>query len=485
MDNVIDKTKPSTLTNKQKEENIVNTENKQALDSIPPISNKSSDPPYASEVYAWYVVGILMIVYVFSFMDRQILGLLVGPIKADLNISDTQMSLLMGFTFALFYTIFGIPIGRLADSKNRTVIIAVGLAIWSLFTTACGMANRFVTLAMFRMGVGVGEAALSPSAYSLISDYFRPHRQALAISIYGAGIYIGSGLAYVLGAYVVGFANTADTVTLPVVGDVKPWQSVFFYIGLPGLLFTVALLTVKEPIRRGLKKTESAVKAASVPIKEVFVYIKDNWRTFFFHNVGFALCSFISYGSTQWVPTFLNRTYDYSIRSAGINYGYIVMIFGTAGIIFGGWLAGKFMERGYNDGKMRSALVAAVGHIPLGILYPLMPNAELALVVLCGAVFTAAMPFGVGPAAIQQMMPNRMRAQAAAIYLFVLNLIGLGLGPTAVAMTTDFVFADESKLYLSLVWVSTIFGVAASILLYLGMRHFRRSMDHLEKWQNT
>ncbi|MEX1033743.1 MAG: MFS transporter, partial [Cellvibrionaceae bacterium] len=233
--------------------------------------------PYPKEFYAWYVVLILMIVYIFSFMDRQILALLVGPIKADLDISDTQMSLLMGFSFAIFYTIFGIPIARLADSKNRVGIIAIGLATWSMFTALCGMSSKFWTLALARMGVGVGEAALSPSAYSLITDYFRPHRQALAISIYGAGIYIGSGLAYVLGGYVVGFTAGAETVALPVVGDVKPWQSVFFMIGVPGLLFTVALLTVREPVRRGLKKTGAAAKAVSVPIKEVIGYITANW----------------------------------------------------------------------------------------------------------------------------------------------------------------------------------------------------------------
>lgn len=459
-----------------------------SVNEVEAVSTETRDEekmPYPKELYAWYVVVILMIVYVFSFMDRQILGLLVGPIKADLGISDTQMSLLMGFAFALFYTIFGIPIARLADSKNRVGIIAIGLAVWSFFTAACGMTSKFLTLALARMGVGVGEAALSPSAYSLISDYFRPQRQALAISIYGAGIYIGSGLAYVLGAYVVGFAGDAETINLPVVGDVKPWQSVFFMIGVPGLIFTLALLTVREPARRGLKKAGSAAKAASVPIKEVLGYIKDNWRTFFFHNVGFALCSFISYGSTQWIPTFLNRTYDYSIRSAGINYGYIVMGFGTAGIICGGWLAGKLMERGYKDAKMRAALTAALLHIPFGILFPLMPTAQWALVWLCGAVFFAAMPFGVGPAAIQEMMPNRMRAQASAVYLFVLNLIGLGLGPTAVALSTDYLFGNESQLYLSLVLVSTVFGVVASILLYMGMRHFRRSIEHLEEWKRT
>jgi MFS family permease len=442
--------------------------------------------PYVKESYAWYVVGILMVVYIFSFVDRQILGLMVGPMKEDLGISDTQMSYLMGFMFALFYTIFGIPIGRLADSKSRRTIIAIGLIIWSMFSMACGFAGKYWQLALARMGVGVGEAALSPSAYSLITDYFRPNRMALAISVYGAGIYIGSGLAYLLGGIIVGFASGGDMMHVPLVGDVRPWQFVFFVIGFPGLLFTPMLMTIREPIRRGLKKARAGQEAAaSVPLGEVFSYVTANWRTFLYHNVGFALCSFISYGSASWLPTFFIRIHDFSRAEIGIWYGTIVIIFGTAGIISGGILAGKLAERGYKDAKMRIGFIAAATHLPLGLVFPLIPNSTLALLVLCPAVFTIAMPFGVAPAAIQEMMPNRMRGQASAIYLFVVNLIGLGIGPSAVAWCTDLIFKDEMKIHYSLSLVSTVFGSIAAFLLYKGMGQFRRSLEHKDEWHKA
>ncbi|MGH8561818.1 MAG: MFS transporter, partial [Nevskiales bacterium] len=195
--------------------------------------------------YAWYVVAVLMVAYVFSFIDRQILNLLVGPIRRDLGISDTQMSLLMGFSFALFYTICGIPLGRLADSKSRRTIIAVGIFFWSIMTAACGTARHYWQFFLYRMGVGVGEATLSPSAYSLIADYFPREVRATAISVYSMGIYIGSGLAFLLGGLVIKFAGQAEVV-LPVVGATRPWQLIFFMLGIAGILFTFAMYTVRE-----------------------------------------------------------------------------------------------------------------------------------------------------------------------------------------------------------------------------------------------
>ncbi|MFT4889045.1 MAG: MFS family permease [Pseudohongiellaceae bacterium] len=445
-------------------------------------ANAGKSPPYPHEGYAWYVVGILMIVYVFSFMDRQILALLVDPIKADLNISDSQISYLGGFAFALFYTVFGIPIARMADSKNRKVIISVGLATWSLFTMLCGTANRFFSFAVFRMGVGVGEATLSPSAYSMITDMFRPERMAIAISIYSAGIYIGTGLSSVFGGLVIGYAESLDNLTLPFVGAVEPWQYVFFAIGFPGLLFTLVMLTVKEPVRRA-NFGAGASAQTSIPFNQVVDYIRANRKTFIYHNVGFALCSFISYGGAYWIPSYLIRIHELTRQEAGLYYGTIVMVFGTAGIIFGGWLSGRMTINGQADSKLKVGMLAAMLHIPFGIIYPLMPDANLALLFLCPAVFTAAMPFGVAPAAIQQMMPARMRAQGAAVYLFVINLIGLGLGPTAVAWCTDYVYGDPNEVHLSLLWVSTIFGVLAAFLLWKARAHFKNSLHYLKEYE--
>ena len=220
----------------------------------------TSDPEsYPSTGYAWFVVGLLTLAYVFSFIDRQILNLMVKPIQKDLGISDTGMGLLMGASFAVFYTFFGIPLGRLADTRSRRLIICCGIAVWSLMTAGCGLTKKFWQLALMRMGVGVGEASLSPAAYSLISDYFRPELRSTAISVYSMGIYIGSGLAFILGGLVIGFTSEQESFVVPIVGAVRSWQLVFFVVGLPGLLVAVLMLAIREPARKGLRSSKRGV----------------------------------------------------------------------------------------------------------------------------------------------------------------------------------------------------------------------------------
>jgi MFS family permease len=205
---------------------------------------------YPSATRAWVTVAILMVAYVLSFIDRQILNLLVGPIRRDLMISDTQMSLLMGLSFALFYTVCGIPLGRLADTKSRRGLIAIGVLFWSAATAACGMAKLYWQFLICRIGVGVGEAALSPAAYSLIADSFPAERRATAISVYSMGVYLGSGIAFLLGGLVIKFASAQGDVMLPVLGEVRPWQLIFLILGAAGVLFTLLMLAVREPARR-------------------------------------------------------------------------------------------------------------------------------------------------------------------------------------------------------------------------------------------
>ncbi len=440
---------------------------------------REQEPPYPAESYAWYVVGVLMVIYVFSFVDRQILSLLVGPMRRDLDLSDTQVSLLMGTTFALFYTVCGIPIGRLADSRSRRGLIAIGVLVWSVMTAGCGLARHYWQLLLLRIGVGVGEATLSPSAYSLISDSFPPQRLATAISVYSMGIYIGSGLAYLLGGIVVGAVAGESEISLPIVGSIRAWQIVFLVVGLPGIVLTLALLTVREPVRRGVI---AGAATSSVPVREVADYMRANWKTFACHNVGFALLSFSSYGSGAWIPEFLQRTHSVSARDAGIWFGTIVMLSGTAGIVFGGRFADWLASRGRTDAKMASGLTAAIAWLPAGILFPLVDDLRSALLLLTLASFTSSMPFGCAAAAIQEMMPNRMRGQASAVYLFVINLIGLGLGPTAVALCTDYLFADDSALRYSLLIVATLAHLMAAVLLWLGLAQFRASLTRLERW---
>jgi MFS family permease len=436
--------------------------------------------PYPAPSYAWYVVAVLMIVYVFSFIDRQILSLLVGPIRRDLGISDTQMSLLMGFSFALFYTFFGLPLGRLADSRSRRGLIAAGLFTWSLMTAGCGLARQYWHFLVLRLGVGVGEAALSPSAYSLIADYFPPKKLGTALSVYAIGVYIGSGLAFLLGGVVVGLVSEQGTWTLPIFGAIRPWQVVFLAVGLPGVLLTAAMATVREPIRRGVKKVTRDGRPAAVPVREVWGHVRRNGRTFFSHNLGYSLLAFAGYGGAAWIPTFLQRTHGVSARDAGIWFGTIVMIGGTLGIVFGGRMADWMLARGQRDAMMRIGIYSTLLWAPFGIGYLLVPSAFWSLVLLAPAVFVGAMTGGAAPAAITQITPNEMRAQASAFYLFVVNLIGIGLGPTAVAMVTDYVFGDDSAVRWSLLVVGLVTHAGCIASLALGLKPFRDSLDRVE-----
>ena len=425
-----------------------------------------------SMAYPWFVVAILMVAYVFSFVDRQILNLLVAPIRRDLGISDTQMSLLMGFSFAIFYTILGIPLGRLADRWSRRGLIAAGVVVWSLMTALCGMAQTYLQLFLYRIGVGVGEATLSPAAYSMIADYFPPERRATAISVYSMGIYLGSGLAFLLGGLVIQFAVAQGAVSLPLVGDVRPWQVVFFVLGGSGILFSLAFLLVREPPREGV------LVHGSVPFSEVVAHLWLNRRTVLCHNIGFAMIAFCSYGTAAWVPSFFIRTFGWKAGEVGIIYGLIVMVFGCTGILFGGWLTDRWLRLGKTDAALRVGILAAI-IATIGGVYLLVGDGTLAAILMVPAVFALGMPFGAAPAAIVAIVPNQMRGQTAAVYLFIVNLIGLGVGPTAVALVTDYVFANDLALKWSMLIVGTVANLAAIALLWAGLKPYRDTIARM------
>lgn len=438
-------------------------------------------PDYASPAYSWYVVIVLTIIYVFSYIDRQILSLMVSDLKTGLNLQyDWQVGFLMGPAFAIFYTLFGIPFGRLADRVNRKGLIAIGLTIWSLTTAACGFAKTFMTMALLRVGVGTGEAALSPSAYSIIADYFPPKRVARAIAFYGMGIYLGGGLAYLIGGRVVAMVRQTEPWVLPGIGTIEPWQKVFLIVGLPGLLLLPVLwLTVREPVRKGLLKTGKK-SGAAVPLREALAYLKTQWRTIATHNIGFALLAFSSYGTSAWLPEVFKRVHGWGAADFGLVYGAIVIVCGSAGVLSGGFFADWLSQRGYADAKIRVGFIAAWIWFPTGIAFPLLASDWLAMLLVVPTVFFAAMPFGVAPAAIAELMPNNLRGQTSAIYLFVINMIGLAIGPLVLALMTDYVFDlarfGEAGIRYSLLTTTAIAHLGATILLWRCMRLFRQSL---------
>jgi MFS family permease len=437
----------------------------------PAAAEPTSQP---SLTYVWYVLGVLMVAYIFSFIDRQIFSMVVGPLRRDLHITDTQVSYLQGLSFVVFYTSFGILIGRLVDIYNRRTIIAIGMVLWSLFTTGCGIATTFPQMLLLRMGVGVGEAALSPAAYSLIVDYVPPRRMSTALSLYSAGIYVGSGLSFLLGGLVRTYATTHGISSLPLVGRIYSWQVLFFAVGVPGILLAPLLFTVREPKHRG-----GAVHTV-VPMGQVFSYIFSNAKTFLLHNIGFGLLSLASYASAAWVPEFYVRTYHSNIANVGKVYGFSVMIFGSLGIIGAGRVADYLRSRGRANANILVGIWIALLWTPVHFLMLLAPSATWANVWLIPATVMAAAPFGVAPAAIQQMMPANMRGQASAVYLFILNLVGLGIGPTAVARCTELIFHRDDALRYSMLVVFVPACLLSATLLSLCLQPFLASLERLK-----
>lgn len=435
-------------------------------------------PPYRP-LYAWYVVAVLMLAYVCSFVDRQVMALMVPAIRRDLGISDTQMSLLMGLSFALFYSFLGLPIARLADRTSRRRIIAWGIAVWSVMTALCGAARNYGQLFLARMGVGVGEAALSPPAYSLIADYFPKDRLGTAIGVYSLGIYLGSGLAMMLGGWVTGRVTEAAMWTLPLIGDIRPWQAVFVVLGLPGLILALWVGTLREPTRGAMS---GGTSAAPLPLAEVVRYIKRHRRAFLGHNLGFACIAMVNYGWAYWVPTWLQRVHGWTAQHVGLYYGLWTATFGVMGVVAGGWLGDRMARSGKADAKIRVGLIGLTGELLAGLLFLLAPTAAMEWA-LIPSTFFASFGFGAAAAAIQEISPVPMRAQTAALYLFVINLVGQTLGPFFVAGLTDYVYQDEMRIGSSLL-VVTVAGLAAAAACFLvTLKPFRLAAEARTTWR--
>lgn len=426
--------------------------------------------------HRWYVVAVLFLAYTFSAIDARVLTLLVVPIKQDLGLSDFQISLLQGFAFALLYSVAAIPIGRYVDSsKHRSRLVTIGVLFWSAMTMSCGLARSFGALFAARIGVGIGEATLSPTAYSLISDYFDKRRRALAISFYAIGYPIGGGLALIIGAILLSKFTAHGPVTLPVVGALQPWQMVFVMVGLPGIIVAALVATIREPKRRDLAKGY----AGAVPLREVLGYIRARWLLYTMLIGSTSLIGMLAIGVSLWYPTFLIRTYGMTTGEVGLYYGTLMLVCGTVGTVAGGWISGRLVQRGHADANMRIVLVATVlKALPL-IIGPLMPTPVLALAFMAVGTLIGQASQGVMLAAIQDVTPNQLRGQVTALTLLGVNLIGLGLGASFIAAITDFGFADEGALRYSIVIAGAVLLPAIVALIAAGMPAYRRALAEM------
>ena len=410
--------------------------------------------------YRQYVLGILLVVYVFNFIDRQILSILLEPIRKDLGLSDTQLGFLSGVAFAIFYATLGIPIARLADRSSRVNVISWSLAAWSVMTAVCGLATNFWQLMLGRIGVAVGEAGASPASHSLISDYFVPETRASAMGIYAMGVPIGTLIGLLAGGWLVHFFD---------------WRTAFIVVGLPGVLMAIIVrMTVKEPPRGN-----SAVvmkEQEPVPLKEAIAYL---WARPSFRHVVLAVAfhAFVSYGYNGWLPAFFARSYQMSSAEIGSWLAPLIGIFAGLGTFSGGYISDYFARRDRRWYVWIPGITLGVS-VPFFLLAFMSDDKYTTFALLIVPLYFNYVYLGPTFAMIQGLATVRMRSIASAILLFVISLIGLGLGPFGVGVLSDYLkpeFGEES-LRISLMFVF-LFNIWAGIHYYIAGLTLREDLD--------
>jgi MFS family permease len=419
---------------------------------VPPLQ------PWPAPARGWLVVILLALASVVSQFDRTVVNLMVEPIKARFALDDTHFGMLQGIAFGIFYILACVPVGRLVDRYSRTLILGICLGLFSLSAMASGLARNFTQLFLTRVSVGVGEASVTPAALSMLSDLFPPERLGRPVSGFLMSAPIGQGVAFIGGGALLQWLTTSTFLASGVFHNLAPWQAAFIIVGAPGLLLVPVFLLLREPQRRG------PGHAAPLPVPEVLRIVRSRAPALIPMFAGFALVSLVSYVFFIWTPALFQRTYGWNPAQIGLGFGVILILFGTSGVYFAGWMSDRLARRGHTDAPLSVAAFGFVGCGVFGALAPLMPNAVAALAMLAPALFLSMMPFPCAGAAIQMIVPNRARGQVTALYITITSLVGLSIGPIVVGLMTDHVFRDPADIRYSM---SIVVGIAAPLMFTL------------------
>ncbi|MAU61477.1 MAG: MFS transporter [Parvibaculum sp.] len=403
-------------------------------DAVPGVAGGIAPSQGFTPAYRNYALFVLMIAYTANYVDRQILAILLEPIKQDLGLNDTQLGFLSGITFAIFYATLGVPIAMWADRTNRRNIVALALTIFSSMTVLCGFVTNFVQLALARIGVGIGEAGSSPPSHSMISDMFPPEKRASAMGIYSLGINIGILIGFLVGGWVSQWYG---------------WRAAFFIVGAPGLLIALLVrFTLKEPERGHADGISAQASAAAPKVGEVWKLL---WSQKSFRHIAFgcALAAFGGYAGVTWIPAFLIRSFEMSPGEIGTWLALIIGFVGGAGTYATSWLADRY---GKGDVRWNLWVVAIVMAVcfPFAVGMYLSADKYWALAFFLVPAFAGAAYIGPSLAMTQALVTLRMRAVASAVLFLILNLIGMGLGPQAVGLISDLynpAYGSESLRY--------------------------------------
>jgi MFS family permease len=427
-----------------------------------------NEQKYPRANVGWYVTVLLTLIYTFSFVDRQVLNLLVEPIRLDLGLSDTSISFLQGLAFVMPYVLMSVPIGRLVDKFNRILVLIGGALVWTVTTFACGMASNYGQLLAARMGVGAGEASVTPAAWSLLADFFPPEKLARPVSFYLMGPYLGGGLALIGGAAVIDWAKEVGQINLPLLGNVTAWQFTFMAVALPGLVIAAMLATIPNPKRQHVSDVHKTAPAWS----EVFGFLRSEARIYLAVMLGVPFLVVILYGLQGWVPTIMVRVYGWELADAGRIYGTVALLTGSAGVLSGPVVGNWLRDRGYADYPLRVGVGAALAIMLSMCSLPWQDSGAGALVCIALASYFVTLPLALMTFILQTVTPRNMRGVVAGMYVVCTNVIGLGLGPTLVAGTTDYILSDPNRVHVSLTLVALVVAPVAMLLLMSGMRAF-------------
>ena len=419
---------------------------------------------YAKPGYAWAVVAILLAAYTVALLDRQIMSLMVEPIRRDLAITDTQLSTLMGFSFVLFYGTMGLALGRLADRLNRRNLIVGGIVIWCLATAACGFARSYWELFAARMMVGFGEAALSPAAYSMIADYFSPRTRPRANSVYSMGVFIGTGVAMIAGGAAIAAASASIGEAIPFLSGMAPWKLAFLLVGLPGLPMAAIMLAVREPGRKGRAKVAGSWH-------DLRVFLRGRYGIFLALLFGFGTNGLLNYCASTWGPSVFVRKFGWTTLQTGLATGLILLIAAPAGVLFGGWWATRRPLANPSLALLRTARTAMLCTVPLLVILATASAASVALAAMAVLMFAIGIPGSLAPAAFYEITPNEFRGQVTAFYLFAVSVLGLGIGVTAIAAVNDYVIVDATAIGTSMAIVMSVAAVGGALCLQAALRY--------------
>lgn len=408
----------------------------------------------------WLIVFLFVLAYILSYMDRQILSLLVGPVRQTFHISDTQFGLLNGLAFALFYATLGIPIAKMSDRLPRPFVIAAGVFIWSLATMACGVVRSFIQLFVARIIVGAGEASLAPAVYSLIADIFPREKLGRALGIFSLGPFLGTGVAFLLGGIAISYVSHLGP-TMVFGMQVQPWQLCFLFMGIPGVLVALLiLLFVREPVARG---GHAAAPAPS--LGAVFAFMWRHKGIFVPHMLGYTLVAMTLFTLMSWSPACLERLFNLTPHQVGPVLGMIVFLCGSAGVLTSGFLIDWFYAHGNKAAPVITGVIGAAGSVIPTALIAFMPTETAMLVVLVVAFFFASFPLPTSTVVMQVVPPTDMRSRVSAIFLFCNSMGGLALGAFLVGFLNDHVFHSGMAVNKSLAIVACLSTIIGGFLI--------------------